>query len=87
MIIEVKSRRGHLEIEEPASFTEGKLEYQVEEIVDRWIGMDHSYFKVVDGDGCTHMLRHDLIALVWETIDMQAPQLSTNARRPAWRRA
>jgi len=87
MIVDVESRVGHLQVEEPSSFVEGERVILVTEIVDRWLGSDHSYFKVLDGRGDVHLLRHDLVALVWETVEMGLNRPAAMApRRQAWRR-
>ena len=41
---------------------------QVRETVDRWIGPDHRYFKVVGEDGALYLLRQDENRDQWELI-------------------
>ena len=48
----------HLEID-------GRL-VEVVEVIDRWFGTDHRYFKVRGDDGAEYLLRHDEPADRWE---------------------
>jgi len=45
----------------------------VREIVDRWLGEDHAYFKVIGEDGVRYTLRHDDQNDGWQLIPMEAP--------------
>lgn len=40
----------------------------VSEILDRWFGPDHRYFKVRGGDGGTYILRHGTSEGLWELV-------------------
>ena len=69
MIIEVQSRRGVANEKEPVSlFIEGQ-ERMIIDILDRWPGQGHCYFKVTCDDLQTRMLRHDHAAMVWEIYE------------------
>jgi hypothetical protein len=35
-------------------------------VLDRWLGADHSYFKMAGDDGVIYILRHDIARDVWE---------------------
>ncbi|WP_437815858.1 hypothetical protein [Sorangium sp. So ce1078] len=48
------------------AFTLGERRVQVTEILDRWPGGDHLYFKVRGHDGARYILRRDFEILVWE---------------------
>ena len=39
---------------------------EVEEIVDRWLGQDYSYFRVRTRDGALTILRHDERSGSWQ---------------------
>ena len=39
---------------------------EVVEVIDRWFGTDHRYFKVRGDDGAEYLLRHDEPADRWE---------------------
>jgi hypothetical protein len=38
----------------------------VEEVVDRWMGPDHRYFKVKGDDGGLYIIRQDTMSGAWE---------------------
>ena len=44
---------------------DGRL-VEVVEVIDRWLGTDHRYFKVRGDDGAEYLLRHDEPADRWE---------------------
>ena len=50
---------------------------EVVEVLDRWLSLDHSYFKVVGSDGATYVLRHDAASGDWTLVLFQS------GRRPA----
>jgi hypothetical protein len=39
---------------------------EVVEVIDRWYGQDHRYFKLQGDDGAVYLLRHDESADRWE---------------------
>jgi hypothetical protein len=39
---------------------------EVVEVIDRWLGPDHRYFKVRGDDGTVYLVRHDESADLWE---------------------
>ncbi len=39
---------------------------QIDDVLDRWLGPDHRYFKVRGHDGDTYILRYDTAADHWE---------------------
>ncbi|WP_437487250.1 hypothetical protein WME75_06465 [Sorangium sp. So ce1014] len=48
------------------AFTLGERRVRVTEILDRWPGGDHLYFKVRGDDGARYILRRDFEILLWE---------------------
>jgi hypothetical protein len=58
--------------EEPAWFVVLEKRFQVREIVDRWFGEDHAYFKVKADDGVLYILRYSLVEAEWELVLMDA---------------
>ena len=46
----------------------------VRTVLDRWLGEDHAYFKLVGEDDVRYLIRHDLQSDSWELILMEAPQ-------------
>ena len=52
--------------EAPRRFFLGDRMVEVTEIVDRWLGPEHRYFKVRGDDGGVYILRHDVPEDFWE---------------------
>src|SRR5581483_6436674 len=50
----------------PARFYLGERAVRVVEVIDRWLGSDHRYFKVQGDDGDLYILRHDRLDAHWE---------------------
>lgn len=67
-VVHVECYSGYRGEQEPRRFTSADETVEVVEIVDRWQGPDHRYFKVKDGNGTVHLLRHDEVADTWERI-------------------
>lgn len=65
-VIEVECYAGYRGEESPRRVRVGDGRMEVAEILDRWLGPDHRYFKVRDADGATYILRHDLVEDRWE---------------------
>ena len=66
MKLKVECYAGYRGEEEPCAFTLGEARFAVVDIIDRWAGPDHRYFKVQAGDGRTLVLRHDTTDDNWE---------------------
>jgi hypothetical protein len=64
--IRVDCSAGYRGEESPRRFHWEDRSVDVAEVVDRWIGQDHRYFKVRDPDGDTWILRHDELLDRWE---------------------
>lgn len=65
MQISVQSYAGYRAEERPRSFTLDGRNYEVREILDRWFGPDHSYFKVRAEDGNIYLLKYATASDVW----------------------
>jgi hypothetical protein len=65
MQVRVQSYAGYRAEERPRSFTLDGHTYEVEEILDRWFGPDHSFFKIRAGDGNTYLLRYSPADDAW----------------------
>ena len=59
MHLRVEAHAGFKAAERPIRFWIGDQEYGVEEILDRWYGPDHEFFKLRASDGNLYILRHD----------------------------
>jgi len=66
--VHVDCYAGHRGEETPRRFELGGRRVEVLEVVDRWYGPDHRYFKVRGDNGAVYILRHDEPADRWETV-------------------
>jgi hypothetical protein len=66
--ISVHCYAGYRGEESPRRFCIGDNTVTVAEILDRWLGPDHRYFKVAGDDGGVYILRNDLVCGGWELV-------------------
>ncbi len=66
--LKVECYAGYRGEETPRRFHIGRRAVEISEILDRWLGPDHRYFKVSGDDGGTYILRHDAEKDRWELI-------------------
>jgi hypothetical protein len=66
MKIRVSCYEGYTSDETPRSFCLGDRWLEVVEILDRWRGEDHEYFRLVASDGNRYILRRDRVRDEWE---------------------
>ncbi len=66
--VEVECYAGYRADERPVRFRLGDRTVEVEELLDRWLGPDHRYFKVKGADGAVYILRLDLDSRTWELV-------------------
>ena len=59
MKIRVDCYSGYRGEETPRRFWLEETLIEIREVVDRWLDPGHRYFKVVDDDHSTYILRHD----------------------------
>lgn len=64
--ISVDCVAGYRGEETPRRFRLDHRTVEVAEVVDRWLGEDHRYFKLRDPDGDTWILRYDEPRDRWE---------------------
>jgi hypothetical protein len=55
--------------------------FEVDELLDCWLGPDHRYFKVLADDGGVYILRHDTRHDSWE-LTMFAARGYLDGREP-----
>ncbi len=68
MRIGVECYSGFRADESPRRLILGERTVGVKEILDRWAGEDHRYFKILGEDGCTYLVRHDERSDAWELV-------------------
>lgn len=66
LAIRVECYAGYRGEETPRRFYLGSRAIEVVEVLDRWYGPDHRYFKVKGDDGFRYILRQDTKADHWE---------------------
>jgi len=54
--IEVSAYSGYKANERPLSFVLDQERIEVRDVLDRWYGEEHDYFKVLAGDGRVYLL-------------------------------
>jgi hypothetical protein len=72
MRVRVESSPGHGGDAVPRRFFLGERAVDVVGVLDRWLSLDHSYFKVAGADGATYILRHDAASGDWMLVLFQS---------------
>ncbi len=75
MRIKVKAYSGYKAEERPISFTIGKKELRVEELLDRWYGEGYEYFKLRGDDRCIYIIRYNRDEDFWELVMMEGEKI------------
>lgn len=57
---------------EPNAFMLGDRRIKVTTIIDRWLSLEHSYFKLKADDGAIYILRRDEQSGQWEMTLFEA---------------
>ena len=65
MRVQVEAYAGHRAEERPLRFTLQRHAFEVVEILDRWYGPDHAYFKVRADDANIYILKYSTVADEW----------------------
>jgi hypothetical protein len=71
MDVQVECYAGHRGEETPRRLVLGGRRVEVVEVIDRWYGPDHRYFKLRGDDGAIYLLRHDERSGRWELTMFQ----------------
>jgi hypothetical protein len=74
MKVRVHCYSGFKADERPVRFQVGERIHQVQDVLDRWYGVDHDYFKVRVAGGDTYILCHQRNDDEWELIQYIAGQ-------------
>ncbi len=64
-VIQVSCYSGYKASERPINFTFRGQKLLVEEILDRWYGVNHSYFKILANDQRVYIIRYDEDEDLW----------------------
>lgn len=75
--LRVECYAGYRGEETPRRFWLGKNRIEIREVIDRWIGPDHRYFKVLGDDGSIYILRFDAESWAWELTLFNSEKLRT----------
>ena len=78
--IKVSTYSGYKNDERPTAFTLAERTFQVLEIVDRWYGEDHAYFKLIADDGNLYVIRRDGETDSWELVMTETLQTGEGPR-------
>ena len=78
--LSVETYSGFRADERPLAVCLRQRRVPVRTILDRWLGEDHAYFKLVGEDDVQYLIRHDLQSDTWELILMEVPQGSPPLR-------
>jgi hypothetical protein len=73
MRLHVVCHAGYRGDETPRRLVVAERPLDVVEVLDRWIGPDHRYFKVRVTGGATFIVRQDLDSGEWELATYEGP--------------
>jgi len=79
--LKVECYSGYTADEHPVAFRLGDRRVAVAEVVDRWYGEGHAYFKLIGQDGMQYLIRQDRQSDTWELILFEGPASPTKVRR------
>jgi hypothetical protein len=68
----VECYSGYTADERPVAIRLEARRIVVREIIDRWYGEDHAYFKLVGEDRAVYLIRQDRTSDTWELIFMES---------------
>jgi hypothetical protein len=72
LTIRVECDAGFQGEQTPRRFFMGNKAIEIEEVIDRWLAPDYSYFKVRGGENDIYILRHDKLEHRWELTMFQS---------------
>jgi hypothetical protein len=72
MLVQVECYAGHRGEETPRRLSFDGRSVAFLEVLDRWLGVDHRYFKMLGEHGATYLLRHDAASGLWELTMYEA---------------
>jgi hypothetical protein len=72
LTIRVEGDAGFQGEQTPRRFFMGNKAIEIEEVIDRWLAPDYSYFKVRGGENDIYILRHDKLEQRWDLTMFQS---------------
>jgi len=72
MDISVQCRADHVGEDIPYRLIIDGREIEIADVIDRWLAIDHRYFKVQTLNGSVYIVRHDEPSRRWELIMFDA---------------
>ena len=78
MALRVECYSGYKLNERPVRFYLGERKIEVKELLDRWYGEDHDYYKLLADDLSTYVLKYNRYDDRWELIFYAASDLPTS---------
>ncbi len=67
-ILKVECYAGYRGEETPRCIWLGERKIEVVRVIDRWLGSDHRYFKILGDNRALYIIRHDIQKWTWELI-------------------
>jgi hypothetical protein len=71
--IEVVAYSGYKANERPLSFVLDQKRRDVMDVLDRWYGVEHDYFKVLADDGKVYLIRRHRLLDLWFLVKIMDP--------------
>ncbi len=71
----VETYSGYKADERPVALQLRGRRIAIREILDRWYGEDHTYFKLTGEDGMVYIIRLDRFSDTWELILTEVPTI------------
>lgn len=66
--VKVSAYSGYKANERPLSFVMDRHKIEVQEIIDRWYGVESDYFKILGQDGMVYILKWHRLLDVWLVV-------------------
>jgi len=80
MNIRVECYAGYHGDETPRRLFFDDRSIEVAEVIDRWFGTGHRYFKILGSDEATYILRQDILKHSWEMTMYEGASASDKRR-------
>jgi hypothetical protein len=78
LTIRVECDTGFQGEQTPYRFYMGDKAIEIEDVIDRWLAPEYSYFKVRANEKDIYILRHDKLARRWELTMFRSGKIMSN---------